>query len=74
MKDTPTGLFALFTLTKSPAVFQAFINDVLGDFLNVFVFAYLNDILIFSRSKKKPKLHVFQVLQRMLENKLYVKA
>lgn len=31
-----------------PAVFQSLINDVLQDFLNSFVFVYLDDILIFS--------------------------
>ena len=39
-----------FGLTNAPAVFQALINDVLRDFLNKFVFVYLDDILIFSTS------------------------
>lgn len=34
-------------LTNAPAVFQALINDVLRDFLNHFVFFYLDDILDF---------------------------
>lgn len=37
-------------LTNAPAVFQAPINDVLRDFNNHFVFVYLDDILIFSKS------------------------
>lgn len=36
-----------FGLTNEPAFFQALINNVLRDFLNMFVFVYLNDILIF---------------------------
>ena len=36
-----------FGLTKAPAVFQGLINDVLWDFLNKFLYMYLDDILIF---------------------------
>lgn len=35
---------------------------------------YLYNILIFSRSLKKHQVHVWQVLQSLLENSLYVKA
>lgn len=48
---TPLGNFEYLVmprLTNAPAVFQALINDVLTDFLNHFVFGYLDDILIFS--------------------------
>lgn len=37
-----------FGLTNTPAVFQALVNYILRDFLNRYVFVYLNDILIFS--------------------------
>ena len=39
-----------FGLSNAPGVFQALVNDVLRDMLNVFVVVYLDDILIFSRS------------------------
>lgn len=55
-------------------MFQALINDVLQDFLNRFVFAYLDDILIFSRSLDDRVQQVRCVLQWFLENKLFVKA
>ncbi|KAI3365894.1 hypothetical protein L3Q82_000868 [Scortum barcoo] len=63
-----------FGLTNAPAVFQAMINDVLRDMLNRFIFVYLDDILIFSRSLPEHTQHVRQVLQRLLENQLFVKA
>lgn len=63
-----------FGLTNAPAVFQALINDVLRDMLNKYVFVYLDDILIFSRSKQEHIYHVQTVLQRLLENSLFVKA
>ncbi len=43
----------LFELTNESSSFQNFINDTLHDFLNVFCIAYMNDILIYSNSKKK---------------------
>lgn len=63
-----------FGLTNAPAVFQNLVNDVLHDFLNRFVFVYLDDILIFSRDPTEHISHVWQVLQQLLENRLYIKA
>ena len=76
--NTPLGHFEYlvlpFGLSNAPAVFQALVNDVLRDYLNRFFFVYLDDILIFSRTLEEHHQHVRQVLQRLLENKLYVKA
>ena len=76
--NTPLGHFEYlvmpFGLTNAPAVFQALVNDVLRDMLNKFVFVYLDDILIFSRTLQDHIQHVTLVLQRLLENKLFVKA
>ncbi|KAJ0068821.1 hypothetical protein NL108_011442 [Boleophthalmus pectinirostris] len=76
--NTPLGHFEYcvmpFGLTNAPAVFQALVNDVLRDFLNRFVFVYLDDILIFSRDPSEHRQHVRLVLQRLLENKLFVKG
>ena len=63
-----------FGLTNAPAVFQTLVNDVLRDFINIFVVVYLDDILIFSRASKEYTAHVRLVLQRLLENRLFVKA
>lgn len=38
------------------------------------MFVYLDDILIFSQNLAEHQSHVRQVLQRLLENKLFVKA
>ena len=63
-----------FGLTNAPAVFQAMVNDVLRDFLKIFVFVYLDDILIFAKSESEHVQHVQSVLQRLQENQLFVKA
>jgi len=55
----------LFELTNELSSFQNFINDTLHDFLNVFCIAYMNDILIYSNSKKKHTQHVHQILKRL---------
>ena len=76
--NTPTGhweyLVMPFGLTKAPAVLQTLVNDVLRDLINWYVFVYLDDILIFSRSPEEHKVHVRKVLQRLLENRLFVNA
>uniref|UniRef100_A0A8C1U5W3 Gypsy retrotransposon integrase-like protein 1 n=1 Tax=Cyprinus carpio TaxID=7962 RepID=A0A8C1U5W3_CYPCA len=76
--NTPLGHFEYrvlpFGLVNAPAVFQALINDVLRDMLNIFVFVYLDDILVFSPSLQVHIQHVRRVLQRLLENRLFVKA
>lgn len=56
------------------AVFQALVNDDLRDFINRFVFLYLDDILIFSKTQAEHETQVRQVLQRLLENRLFVKS
>ena len=61
-----------FGLTNAPASFQNFINDVLCPFLDLFVTAYLDDILIFSSTLKEHKQHVRQVLTRLQENSLHL--
>ena len=63
-----------FGLTSAPAVFQAMINDILRDFLDHFVYVYLDDILIYSPDLATHKIHVNQVLKRLIEHDLYVKA
>ena len=72
--NTPLGHFEYlvmpFGLTKAPVVFQSLVNDVLRDMLNRSVFVYLDDILIFSKSVEEHRIHVRQVLQRLLENRL----
>ena len=48
-------------------IFQSFINETFRDYLNVFCFVYLNDVLIYNNIKKKHITHV-----RKIFNKLHV--
>lgn len=76
--NTPFGHFEYrvlpFGVVNAPSVFQALVNDVLRDMLNLFVFVYLDDILILSPNLQVHMQHVRQVLQLLLENCLFVKA
>ena len=62
-----------FGLTNAPASFQKLINDTLQEYLNVFVLAYLDNILIFSTDYKQHIQHIQIVLQKLREKDLPVK-
>lgn len=63
-----------FRLTNAPAMVQALVNDVLRNFRNRFVFMYIDDILIFFWSMEEHVCYVQQVVARLLENRLFIKA
>jgi hypothetical protein len=42
-------------------------NDTLINYLNEFVIAYLNDIIVYNNSKKEHIRHVRKILQRLRE-------
>jgi len=59
-----------FKLTNESIFFQQYMNDVLWDFLNDFCQVYLDDILIYSKMRKKHRDHVKLVLSRLREAEL----
>lgn len=75
---TPAGhyeyLVMPYGLVNAPSVFQSFMDEVLRDFLNRFVLVYIDDILIFSKNPSEHQHHVSQVLQRLREFSLFLKA
>jgi hypothetical protein len=62
-----------FGLATAPSVFQRFINHVLAPFLDIFVFAYLDDIIIFSENERDHEKHVTQVLEALEKAHLHLK-
>src|SRR5260370_3749727 len=60
-----------FGLTNAPAVFQQFINEVLGNLLDVCVVGYIDDILIYSDSVDQHRDHVREALRRLHKAGLY---
>jgi Reverse transcriptase (RNA-dependent DNA polymerase) len=53
----PFGLINILTL------YQSLINNIFRRYLNDFVIAYLDDILIYSKTKKKHIKHVTAILK-----------
>ncbi|SJL07261.1 uncharacterized protein ARMOST_10604 [Armillaria ostoyae] len=69
----PTVMF--FGLTNSPATFQWMMNDIFKDLIaSGKVTIYLDDILIFTKDLDEHRRIVRQVLQKLRENKLFLKA
>lgn len=62
-----------FGLTGAPATFQRYINDALREHLDVFCTAYLDDILIYSRTREEHTEHLRLVLQALREAGLFAK-
>jgi hypothetical protein len=62
-----------FSLTNAPADFQHFINDILCLYLDIFITAYLDDILIYSDNLKDHWDYILKVLEALSEPGLYLK-
>ncbi len=61
-----------FELTNDSISFQQYMNNVLWNFLNDFCQAYLNDILIYSKTQKKHKQHVKMILDHLQDADLQI--
>ncbi|KAG8935233.1 hypothetical protein FRC01_005489 [Tulasnella sp. 417] len=72
---TKLGLFEYlvmpFGLSNAPSAFQALVNDVLKDLIDVCVVVYLDDILIFSKTREEHERIVKDVLQRLRDANLF---
>ena len=62
-----------FVLTNSPAAFTELMNRVFGPYLDKFVIVFIDDILVYSSSKKDHAEHLRIVLQTLREHQLYAK-
>jgi len=56
-----------FKLINGSTFYQHYMNDVLFDYLHQFCQIYLDDIIIYSKTLKKHKRHVWLVLHRLQE-------
>ena len=63
-----------FGLTNAPATFQALINDILREYLDDFVIAYLDDIMIYTKGiLEEHQDHVRKVLHKLQEKDMRLK-
>lgn len=63
-----------FGLTNAPATFQAVVNNVFRERLYKFVLAYLDDILVYSRTMDEHVRHLREVLELLRKAQLQCKA
>ncbi|GJZ15501.1 putative reverse transcriptase domain-containing protein [Tanacetum coccineum] len=62
-----------FGLTNAPAVFMDLMNRVCKPYLDKFVIVFIDDILIYSKSKKEHEEHLRQILKLLKKEELYAK-
>ncbi len=66
-------MIMLFELINVSTTCQEIINDALRQYLNIFVIAYLNDIMIYLITLKKHVQHVSQILKCLKRRNLRLK-
>jgi predicted RecB family endonuclease len=63
-----------FGLINTPVIWQVFINNILREYLDVFVIIYLDDILIFSKTEEEYKEYIKKILRRLINENLRIKT
>ncbi|XP_055824360.1 uncharacterized protein LOC129892848 [Solanum dulcamara] len=62
-----------FGLTNAPAIFMDLMNRIFRPYIDQFVVVFIDDILIYSKSKEEHDKHLRIVLQALKEKELYAK-
>ncbi len=67
-------LIMSFNLINASVMFQIFVNNMLQRYLNQFIIVYLNDILVYLKTKKEHVQYVKKVLQTLKKVDLCIKS
>ncbi|GKC14964.1 putative reverse transcriptase domain-containing protein [Tanacetum coccineum] len=62
-----------FGLTNAPAVFMDLINRVCRPYLDKFMIVFIDDILVYSKTREEHEVHLGLVLELLKKEKLYAK-
>jgi hypothetical protein len=62
-----------FRLTNARAYFMYLMNKVFMEYLDKIVVVFIDDILVFSKTKEENKKHLRLVLEKLRSNKIYAK-
>ena len=63
----------LFELINNLASYQHYINNVLFEYLYDFYQVYLDNVLVYSKTRKKHIQHVYLVLQKLIDANIFYK-
>ena len=63
-----------FGLTNALAAFMSLMNEIFKPYLDLFVIVFIDDILIYSKSRKEHEEHLRIVLEVLREKKLYTNS
>ena len=58
----------LFSLTNAPDYFRNLMNKVFMEYLDKFVMVFLDDILIYSKTKEQHEQHLWMVLEKLQDH------
>ena len=62
-----------FGLTNAPAAFMSLMNVIFKPYLDLFVIVFIDDILVYSKSRKEHEEYLRMVMEMLREKKLYAK-
>ena len=62
-----------FGLTNAAMSFMCMMNNIFSKYLDKFVLVFIDDILVYSKSKAEQEEHLHIVLQVLQEHQLYAK-
>ena len=62
-----------FDVTNAPAQFMGMMNDLLRDYLDLFVLVFLDDILVYSANMEEHVEHLRKILSVLRKHRLYAK-
>ena len=62
-----------FGVTNAPGVFMDYMNRIFHPYLDSFVVVFIDDILVYSKTREEHEEHLRVVLQTLKDNRLYAK-
>ena len=63
-----------FGLTKTPATFMMFMNDILRPFMGKFVVDFIDDVLVYSKNLIEHEIHLNSAFQALRQQSLFANS